>query len=217
MIIVNITSTERESDDEELLISDIHVHLFLPSSTLVTLVSKFTLLCANLHTGVSMLSTTKYTRSSFANVRRLAFIRDSRKRINLETLILFRLKRSLALNDLRRIAFQLSTPHPFFVIREMSTRNGNCIPTEVVPFWLDSDQPLLCGSCRCVRIFLHIFLLFVSSVWEWITIMCWIIPSIVTAMMTQCMACIVGITTVRTRSSSTTTLWVSMNFKLTSL
>ena len=153
MILVNITSTERESDDEELLISDIHVHLFLPSSTLVTLVSKFTLLCANLHTGVSMLSTTKYTRSSFANVRRLAFIRDSRKRINSETLILFRLKRSLALNDLRRIAFQLSTPHPFFVIREMSTRNGNCIPTEVVPFWLDSDQPLLCGSCRCVRIF----------------------------------------------------------------
>ena len=159
MILANVASTERESDDNDLLISVIPVRLFLPSSKLVDLISYFTLSCANLHTGVSMLSTPKDACPSFANVRRLAFIRDSRKRINSETLILFRLKCSLVLNNLRRIDVQLGTPQPFFVIRGMSTRNGKFIPTEVVPFWLDSDQPLLCGSCHCDRIFFRTFLL----------------------------------------------------------
>ena len=153
MILANIASTERESDDNELLISVIPVRLFLPSSKLVDLISHFTLSCANLHTDVSMLFSPKDAWPSFANVHRLAFIRDSCKRINSQTLILFRLKCSLVLNDLRRIDVQLGTPHPFFVIRGMSTRNGKFIHTEVVPFWFDSDQPLLCGSCHCVRIF----------------------------------------------------------------
>ena len=100
-----------------------------------------------------MLSTPKDARLSFANGCCLAFIWDSRKRINSETLLLFRLKRSLVLNDLRLIDVQLDTPHPFFVIRELNPRNGtSIIPPKVDPFWLDSDQPLICGSCHYIRI-----------------------------------------------------------------
>ena len=89
----NLASTKRDGDDKELVISVIPVPLFLPSSKLEDLISRFTLSCANLHTGVSMLSTPKDAWPSFANVIRLAFIRDSLKRINSEKLLLFRLKR----------------------------------------------------------------------------------------------------------------------------
>ena len=56
------------------------------------------------------------------------------------------------MNDLRRVAVQLGTPHPFIGYKGRMS-NGKFFPLAVTPFWSDSETPLLCKSCHCVRIF----------------------------------------------------------------
>ena len=81
-----------------------------------------------------------------------AFRRDSHKRILSEKNLLFRLRRALVLNKLRRVGVQLGTPHPFIKYKGRMS-NGKYFPSTVTLFWTDSEHPLLCNSCHCVRIF----------------------------------------------------------------
>ena len=120
-----------------------------------------------------MSSDPKHAWLFFANVRRFAFRQDSHKRIISKTLLLFRLQRSLVLNDPRRDENQIGIPHPSLVIRGR-LNNGINFPPEVVPFWNNSERTLLCSSYHYVRVFLAHLSTFVTIIWEWTMIMHWI-------------------------------------------
>ena len=65
---------------------------------------------------------------------------------------MFRLRRALVLNDLRRVEVQGGNPRNF-IGHKGRMSNGKLFPLTVTPFWSDSERPLLCKSCHCVRIF----------------------------------------------------------------
>ena len=138
----NITNEE----ENDTAISGIAFRSFLPSSTILYLISHFTSSCIMLQTWIDALSDPKHGWPSFA------FRRDSHKRTLPEKLLLFRLRRALILNDLRRVGVPLGTPHPVIEYKGMMS-NGKYLPSVVTPFWTDSEHPLLCNSCHCVRIF----------------------------------------------------------------
>jgi len=146
MASVDDTTTNEEGNDTS--ISVIPFRSFLPSSTLLHLISHFTSSYTMLQTGIDALSDPKHGWPSFA------FRRESHRRIISERLLLFRLRRALVLNDLRRVGVQLGTPHLSIGYKSRMS-NGKYFPSVVTPFWNDFERPLLCNSCHCVRIFLQ--------------------------------------------------------------
>ena len=107
----SVDDTTNDKEDNDISLSVVPICSFLPSSTLFPLISHFNSSCKMLQTGIDMFFDPKHDWPSFA------FRRDSHKRIISEHLLLFRLRRALVLNYLRRVDIQLGTPHPFLGFR----------------------------------------------------------------------------------------------------